>query len=166
MKEERKMSGSIQGLAIVAAVGCGVTAGVWFAFSGFVMQALDRLQPAEGIDAMNQINKTAVHPPLMILMFGTALVCVALAIWAVLSLDETSARWILAGSALYLIGTIVVTKAGNVPLNDSLAGVDPHGAGAAGEWSSYVSDWTRWNTVRGITGAGAAASFVAALLAV
>ncbi len=39
-------------LALCAALGCGSMAGVFFAFSTFVMRALARLQPALGIEAM------------------------------------------------------------------------------------------------------------------
>lgn len=43
-------------LKLLAALGCGLIAGVFFAFSTFVMSALARLQPAQGIAAMQSIN--------------------------------------------------------------------------------------------------------------
>jgi uncharacterized membrane protein len=43
-------------LTVVAALGCGLNAGVFFAFSSFVMAALRRLPPAQGIAAMQSIN--------------------------------------------------------------------------------------------------------------
>ena len=49
--------------------------GVFFAFSAFVMQALARLPPAQGIAAMQSINVAAVTPPFMVALFGTALAC-------------------------------------------------------------------------------------------
>jgi uncharacterized membrane protein len=42
------MNGLLAALTVVAAVGCGLNAGVFFAFSSFVMKALARLQPAQG----------------------------------------------------------------------------------------------------------------------
>lgn len=36
-------------LKLFSALGCGLIAGVFFAFSSFVMSALARLQPAQGI---------------------------------------------------------------------------------------------------------------------
>jgi uncharacterized membrane protein len=62
----------------------------------------------------------------------------------------------LLGSAL--VGTILVTMLGNVPLNDqlaALAGTDP---GAREVWEHYLDRWTMWNHVR------TAAAMVAALL--
>jgi len=43
-------------LTLVSALGCGLIAGVFFAFSAFVMKALARLPPAQGIAAMQSIN--------------------------------------------------------------------------------------------------------------
>jgi uncharacterized membrane protein len=137
-------------------LGSGLAAGVFFAFSAFVMPALDRLPAARSITAMQSINKLAVTPPLMIVLFGTALAAVALALWAVTSWGQRPAPWLLAGAALYVIGVIVVTIAGNVPLNNALATVLPEGTGAAARWSSYYGHWLVWNHVRAAAALGAA----------
>jgi uncharacterized membrane protein len=49
-------------LTLFAALGCGLIAGVFFAFSAFVMKALGRLPPAEGIAAMQSINIAVINP--------------------------------------------------------------------------------------------------------
>lgn len=41
--------GLLFALKLVSALGCGLIAGVFFAFSSFVMKALGRLAPAEGM---------------------------------------------------------------------------------------------------------------------
>ena len=69
-----------------------------------------------------------------------------LGVWAVVSWGERPAVLVLAGSALYLVGAIVVTRAANVPLNDALMTVDPDGPGAATRWSAYLADWRRGTT--------------------
>jgi uncharacterized membrane protein len=138
-------------------LGSGLAAGVFFAFSGFVMPALDRLPTTQGIAAMQSLNKLAVTPPLMTVLFGTALAGGALAVWAVTSWDQRPAPWVLGGSVLYLAGVIVVTIAANVPLNNALATVHPEGAGAAAHWSSFYSHWLAWNHVRAAAALGAAA---------
>ena len=43
-------------LTLFAALGCGLIAGVFFAFSTFVMKALARLPSGEGMAAMQSIN--------------------------------------------------------------------------------------------------------------
>ena len=157
------MSAPVHTATVVAALGCGLLAGVWFAFSGFVMSALERLPSAQGIAAMQSINRLAVTPPLMIAMFGVAVLCLGLAGWAAVSLGDRRAAWVLAGGALYLVGTVGVTMAGNVPLNDSLAALAPDGAGAAQEWERYTSRWTALNHVRCVTALAAAALLTVAL---
>ena len=158
------MQGTPEIVTLATALGCGLVAGVWFTFSAFVMPALDRLLPAQGIAAMQSINRLAVTPPLMTAMFGAALACLGLVVWALLSLDSTGAPWVLAGAVVYLLGTIVVTIAGNVPLNERLAAADPAEPAAAEEWSRYVSRWTAWNHLRGVTSLAAAALLTIALV--
>jgi uncharacterized membrane protein len=46
-------------LTAIACVGSALVGGVWFAFSGFVMQALARVPAAHGAAAMQAINVTA-----------------------------------------------------------------------------------------------------------
>jgi uncharacterized membrane protein len=68
-------------LTVVTALGCGLGAGALFAFSSFVMTALGRLQPAQGIAAMQSINVQAPTPVFMTALFGSALACLAVAVW-------------------------------------------------------------------------------------
>ena len=150
------MSSAWSWVSLATAIGCGLVAGVFFAFSGFVMAGLDRLPAAQGVAAMQSINRTAVRPPLMIAMFATAALCVALAIWAVRSWGDRRAGLTLAACLLYLVGAVGVTGAGNVPLNNKLDNVDPGSAGAAGEWSDYLGPWMAWNHVRGALSVAAA----------
>jgi uncharacterized membrane protein len=60
---------------LVAALSTGLMAGVFFAFSAFVMKALARLPIAQGIQAMQSINVTAVTPVFMAALFGSTAVC-------------------------------------------------------------------------------------------
>jgi uncharacterized membrane protein len=154
---------ALQALTLGTALGCGLAAGVFFAFSGFVMSGLSRLPAAQGIAAMQSINVTAVRPALMTLLFGTAAATVPLMVIAVRHRAERPAGLILLGGALYLIGTIGLTIAYHVPMNDALAGLDPHSADAASRWQDYLAGWTRWNHVRTGSALGAAAAFTAAL---
>jgi uncharacterized membrane protein len=157
------MSGVLDAATLVAALGCGLVAGVFFAFSTFVMGALARLSPAQGITAMQAINRAAISPLFMVALFGTAVLCLALVGWAAASWGEGAAPWLMAGGALYVVGAIVLTIVRNVPLNDALATLDPADAEAAGQWTRYVRDWTAWNHVRGAAALGAAALLTVSL---
>ena len=162
------MSGVLYAATLVSALGCGLVAGVFFAFSTFVMPALKRLVPAHGIAAMQSINELAVTPAFMTALFGTALfgtaaACLGLVAWIVISSDGRTTALVLAGCALYIVGTIGVTIARNVPLNDRLAKLHPQGADAAGRWDEYVARWTAWNHVRTVAALAAAATLTIAL---
>ncbi len=143
-------------LILFAALGSGLSAGIFFAFSTFVMKALAQQPPAQGIATMQSINITVINPWFMTVFLGPALAGILLTISALLQWEQPDAIYWLAGSLLYLIGTIGVTIAGNIPLNDALAVVSPDSAEGITLWTRYLSDWTFWNHVR------TAAAFLAA----
>ena len=157
------MEGLLFALTLAAALGAGLVAGVFFAFSAFVMNALARLPPAQGIAAMQSINVAVLNPVFFTPFFGTAACCAVLAVSALLSWQEPGAVYRFAGALLYLLGTILVTIAFNVPRNDALADVNPASPGGAGLWARYVSGWTAWNHVRTAAALAAAAAFTLAL---
>ena len=150
------MSDPIYALTLATALGCGVAAGVFFAFSSFVMAALARLPAPQGIAAMQSINVMAPTPLFMTQLMGTAVACLGLEVWALVSWDDSPAPWVAAGGALYVIGTIVVTITRNVPLNDMLAALDPDSPEAVESWNHYLARWTAWNHVRTIAALAAA----------
>jgi uncharacterized membrane protein len=135
-------------LTFIAAIGCGVVAGVFFAFSAFVMKALDRLPAAQAIGAMQAINAAAPTPAFMAALFGTGLACGAVMLCSVFVWGEPLAVYLLAGGALYLICAIGPTAVYHVPRNEALAKVEPRGADAENRWSRYFAGWTAWNHLR------------------
>ncbi len=150
-------------MTMVAVVGSGMVAGVFFAFSSFIMAALGRLPPSAGIAAMQNFNVTVINPLFMTVLFGTALLCLILdfAIWRNGTIQQSSLLYL--ASALYIGGAIVITVGFNVPLNDALAGVSTDGEAGAKLWARYLVDWTFWNSVRGIACAASCAFFASAL---
>lgn len=152
-------------LAFLAALGSGLVAGVFFAFSTFVMSGLARLPAPAGITAMNAINVTAVTPMFMSLLFGTALIVAVVAILAVMNWNTEGSACALAGALLYLAGVIMVTIVFNVPLNDQLAAVAPDSAVGAEFWQHYLSAWVGWNHVRTLAPLGSLALFILAVRA-
>jgi uncharacterized membrane protein len=150
-------------LMVITALGCGLVAGIFFAFSTFVMRALARLLPAQGIAAMQSINIVVINPWFFAAFFGTAAACLLLAISTLFKWDKPGAAYLLAGCLLYLAGTILVTMIFNVPWNNALAAVDPASADGARLWTGYVTGWTAWNHVRTGAALAAAASITIAI---
>jgi uncharacterized membrane protein len=138
-------------------------AGLYFAFSTFIMTALGRIGQVPGIMAMNAINTTIVQSLFMPLFLGTTLTGLVLAIVAMFRLGEPGTMAMAAGGIVYVVGMFACTI--NVPLNNALAAVDPAGAEAASLWARYLNDWTWWNHVRTISSTAACMLFVAAIAA-
>ncbi|BAS55837.1 anthrone oxygenase family protein [Leptolyngbya boryana] len=155
------LNSSLFSFKLFAALGCGLVGGVFFAFSTFVMPALESLQPAQGIAAMQSINIKAINPFFMFAIFGTAAVCLLLAIAALLNWNQSRTAFLLAGGLLYLIGAVGVTIVFNVPLNDALAVVKPESTEGANLWARYLTNWTFWNHIRTIAALIASALFAA-----
>ena len=150
-------------LKLSAALGCGLMAGFFFAFSVCVMNALGRLSPAQGIAAMQSINVVVINPLFLTGFLGTAVACVLLLVSSLLSWHRPGAAYLLVGSLLYLVGTILVTMVFNVPRNNALALVTPTDPDSASLWASYLSSWTAWNHIRTIAALAATASLIIAL---
>ena len=155
--------GLVVALAVASALGSGVVAGFFFAFSVCVMRALGRLPPDQGIAAMQSINVVVLNPWFFMAFFGTAAVCIILVVLSLFNWSESRTPYLLAGSLLYLAGSIFVTMVFNVPLNDALAAVTPNSAEGAALWTRYLDNWTSWNHVRAAASFAAAALFIAAV---
>lgn len=140
-------------LPVVAGTGSAVAGGFYLAFSAAVMPALRRRPAKEAIATMIAINKQALRPPFMILFFGTAAACGAVAVIAATDpLTRSPIR--VAGAAAYLAGW-ASTMLVNVPLNNSLSVAGGSHPGL--QWSRFQGTWTLANLIRcGLSIAGAA----------
>lgn len=150
-------------LTVTAALGSGLVAGTFFAFSSFVMPALARLPTREGIKAMQSINVVILNSLFMVVFLATAALCVVLAV-ATLGMVGSSSGLQLAGVLLYLLGTLLVTVMFNVPLNQTLAAITSDSPAAGEVWQRYVDTWTVWNHVRTVTALMASLVLIATAL--
>jgi uncharacterized membrane protein len=141
----------MRALTLVTGLGAAVVAGAFVVFSLMVMPALAALPGAAGMAAMQSVNRTAVRPVFMTLLFGTALLCLVLGGWELAGARRPA---VLIGVALYLVGVVGVTALANVPLNDALARAD---GTALAQWTDYLRRWTAWNTVRALASLAAGA---------
>lgn len=147
------------------AISCGLLAGVYFAFSSFIMTALARIEQACGTAAMNSINSTILSSIFMPFFYGSTLASFALAIVGLIRRGEPGAMPMLAGGLTYIAGMFLCTLFFNVPLNHALAAIDPASGEGAPVWRSYLKSWTRWNHVRTISSIAATALYIAAIAA-
>ncbi|BAT61409.1 hypothetical protein GJW-30_1_03966 [Variibacter gotjawalensis] len=150
-------------LTFTAALGCGLVAGIFFAFSNFVMAGLERIPPEQGIAAMQSINVTVLNPLFLGLFTGTAILSAVIALVMLINWQGTTSLMVLAAAALYVLGCFGVTMAFNVPLNNALMAVQS-GAAATEFWAHYLDRWVMWNSVRTAASLAAAGLFTAVLM--
>jgi uncharacterized membrane protein len=150
-------------LRFAAALGTGLMAGLFFAFSVSVMGALARIQPSEGIAAMQSVNRVILNPVFFLAFFGTALLCLVIVAASLWNWGAAGAGYALAGAALYLIGSIVVTIVFNVPLNNALAATQASTPEGAVVWANYLANWVPWNHVRTVACLAASALLTMAI---
>ncbi|NBE53735.1 anthrone oxygenase family protein [Streptomyces boluensis] len=152
-------------LVLVAALGCGLTAGVFFAFSTSVMRTFGALPPAQGMAAMQQLNVLIINPWFLGVFVGTAGVCAVVAVVTFVLWPDPGTLAALLGCALFLVGSFGVTVAANIPRNEALAKLDPEAPESVEPWRTFVREWTAWNHVRGGAALAACASLVLTLAA-
>jgi uncharacterized membrane protein len=147
----------VYALTLLGALGSGLIAGVFFAFSAFIMKAFARLSPGEGIAAMQSVNIAVINPAFLSVFLGTAVVCALLLVSSFWRWPDKSAIYSIVGGALYLVGTIAVTFVFNIPRNNALAAAKSSDPESATLWAVYLKEWTFWNHLR------TAAAFTASL---
>ena len=150
-------------LILLTAVSSALTAGIFFTFSTFVMQALGQQPPASAIATMQSINITVINPWFMGVFFGPAVLGIGVLATTRQPWKHPDTRYCLVGTLLYTIGTLGVTIVGNIPLNEALAIVNPESAEGATLWTRFLSDWTFWNHVRTVAAILAAVMFTLSL---
>lgn len=145
---------------VLAVIAGGLVAGIFMAFSDFIMKALLAASPRSGIEAMQEINRKVYGSLFLILLMGMAALSLALAVSAMIFGAGPASFWVLGGAGLYGIGTFLVTVIFNVPMNQKLDRMDPAAPETASYWSVYTARWTAWNHVRSLASAGSAVCYL------
>jgi uncharacterized membrane protein len=149
---------------ILALIGSALIAGIFLAFSNFIMKALARLPASQGMAAMQSINVTVLNPVFLAVFMGTAIISLLVTILAVIGWQMPAAPYYLVGAVLYIVGTFMLTGLGNVPLNNQLAAISANDPAASESWQYYLDQWTRLNTLRTISATAAAMVMLVGLL--
>lgn len=140
------MDDLVNSLLFFSLIGSGLVAGMFFAFSNFIMKAFGVLSQSNGVAAMQEINRKVLNPFFFLFFMGTAgTTLVLIVLFFVTALDS----WlVLTGSLFYFIGCFLVTGTRNVPLNNQLEAVNAEDSGSQDVWKRYLKSWTMWNHIR------------------
>ena len=140
---------SITDAVLVAATATvGVTAGVMFCYQVAVMPGLHELSDREFISAFQHLDRKIVRPPFLSAFFGGGALLVAGTALA----GSTSERfgWLVAASAVYVLGVLVITMTWHVPRNTALARLPSTATSddAVRARTSFEGSWNRLHVVR------------------
>ena len=143
------MSSVVVLLMQFAILAYALIAGVFLAFSDFIMRSLARTSGAGGVETMQVINREVFRWVFMALFLGMAGVSILIAAYAWIGLGGSAGTLILLAALVYLVGCFGVTVAFNVPMNQTLASMDLTEDATKDYWrKTYVPRWTFWNSVR------------------
>lgn len=139
----------------------GVMAGIYFAFSVFIMKSLAGLPPVDGARAMNKINDVIINTVFLPLFFGSTIWYGGLIVWSIAHWGNSEPLLRIIAAVIYILGMFVVTAFGNVPLNNRLKNSEVDETTLARVWLQYLRQWTLLNHVRTVSCIVACAILVA-----
>jgi uncharacterized membrane protein len=132
----------------IAIISFGFIGGVYFAFSFFVMQSLNKVSHSEAIRTMNSINSVILKSPFMFLFFLSSFIAFIIFLENLILNELTSNAGF--ASLIFLLGMFICTATKNVPLNNKLADFDFNDSNCnpETEWNYYYKNWIKWNHIR------------------
>lgn len=138
-------------LAHLVVLAYALVGGVFLAFSDFIMRALSMTSGQGGAEAMQAINREVFRWVFMVLFLGLAPVSLFIAVYGVIAVGQGPGLGMMLAGLVYVIGCFGVTVVFNVPMNETLAGMDAAEEATLEYWTrSYLPRWTFWNTVRSV----------------
>ena len=148
--------------SLFLALWSAVIGGVFSAFSEFIMSALLRAEPAGGIEAMQQINRTVIKTQFVAGILLIPVLSIPLAIYSSGNVEGAARTALILAPIVYVPSVFLMTIFGNVPMNNKLERLDPAASGAEAYWLYYGRVWTRLNHVRSIGSIATAVIYVVA----
>ena len=141
------MTGPIGHAALIAAtLGTGLIGGLFFGFATAVMPGLARTDDRTFVATMQGINE-AILNPLFLTVYVAPVVCLGFA-----AFSGPARPWVIAALVLYL-ATVVITGAGNIPLNNALvaAGLPDSASALEAARTAFEKPWNRLHLARTAT---------------
>jgi uncharacterized membrane protein len=146
---------------LLAIVLNALQAGTYYTWASGVMPGLARTDDRTFVVAIQEMNRAIVNPVFLLSFFGAPVVGVVGAV-----VVDGDARWWAVASAVLAMATIVITVAGNIPLNNAIdtAGDPSEVTDLGAVRRAFEPGWVRLNAVRAVTSTLATAGFAWAAL--
>lgn len=151
-------------ISLLALLSTGLSAGLFYAWTVSVIPGTKRMADHSYLEAMQHINRAILNPAFFAIFFGALL----LMLWNTyleFKIDIGPSFYFSLGAlAVYLVGTIGVTAAGNVPLNEALELIQLNSLGSEELKVTRMAYEVKWNRLHYIRTLFAVISFVLLLL--
>lgn len=138
-------------LLLSAIVATGLVAGLLYGWVVSVIPGLRKVDNTTYVTTMQNINREIINPWFVIPFMTVPFLLGAAAIVEFRAGNSRRAWYIASAAVTYVVGVLGVTIGGNIPLNDSLDGVDLGSlSGDALERTrhDYETPWNRWHNLR------------------
>ncbi len=134
----------------------GLMAGLFYAWSISVTPGIGKTDNISYLKAFQSMNRAILNPAFFIVFFGLVVLLIYLSFASYHNMQPNQYRLIISATALYLGGIMLVTIAGNIPLNNSLEALQidlmsPEQMSAFRE--GFESKWNRLNMIRTVSSA-------------
>ena len=143
----------------------GLTAGLCFTWSNAVTPGIGNLSDIAYLKAFQQMNRAILNPTFLLVFMGPSL----FHLYNVLFLKSGSNTmfWLItAAAALYILGIVLVTIFGNVPLNDMIDKVDLKIISTEAAENLRSTFKNKWNTFHLIRTLSSCISFLLLLISI
>lgn len=150
-----------------AAITTGLSAGLLFGYQVSVIPAFQTLSDADYIASMQAINIAIQNPIFLLIFFGAALFLLGAVYLHRSTPSSLLFQLLVAATLLYIVGTLGITIAANVPLNDALAAFSLHSSTAqqaAIARSAFQGPWNTWHMIRTLAAFGSLVLIILACL--
>ena len=140
-------------VVVLATLLTGLTAGLCFTWNNAVTPGIGQLADIGYLRSFQEMNRSIINPAFILVFFGPLFLQIA-NIFLFRTSSSTIIWMVVASAALYIIGVVLVTIFGNVPLNELLDKTDLMQASA--EELKLLRDkfeikWNRLHLIRTIT---------------
>lgn len=153
-------------ISILALLSTGLSAGLFYAWAVSVIPGTKRMADPGYLEAMQQINRAILNPGFFAIFFGALLMMLWSAYLEFKVEIGPSFYFTMAAFIVYVAGTVGVTAAGNVPLNEALDLIELNKLGAEELRMTRQAYELKWNRLHNVRTVFSVISFVLLLLAV
>ena len=152
-------------ILLLATLTTGLMAGLFFTWSFSVTRGLSKLSDTNYIETFQALNKAILNPAFVIIFWGSPL-CLVLSTIIYYQQPLPGIFWyLLTALVIYLIGCIVVTFAGNIPLNNSLENLNLKSASLEEIKLKRAGFEGRWNSLNMIRTISSSIAFIILIIA-